>query len=901
MNALLDQFLSEVRDSLQGISEKLMNLEESPDDSTLMNELFRLVHTLKGNSGLFDFPEMTRVLHASEDLMSVVRNGNLGYSRTLADQLMDAMDFIAVLCDGIEMGKQVDAARVADSMHLAESLRDLIPPVEKPAATSCDDLLARITPEPVSTKETTTAIESALCVIPEVSRMAAFRQAQSGKPVFLVTYSPAEDCFFRGADPLFTVLQSPDRIWGRILARESWPAIADLNTYRCVLDFQTLVASSRDSIMEHYRYVIDQVVIDEIRALDLIALEGSPDGSPDGAPNGGPADEDFVSDSLMHLKSNNINALRQGTETMLGLSVPGSWTASVLRWMLVLVDDLPANDRTLARLIESLTTQSKPHWDEAEETVAELVALGQTDSLSEAQLEVRDSIFGAQRRILMLADRPAWYLGRLLSVARVLVNCSCAVGDSAAQREVEAALVHAVDTETSTALLAWLDSYEAKQPGRIKVLPEADMVQVRAMDKDTLNGGSEAISPAEVRKFGRRAEDSIVIAKSLKVDQAKIDRLMNLIGEMVVSKNALPYLAQRAETQYGVRELSRDIKAQYAVINRIAEELQDAIMQVRMMPVSFVFQRFPRMVREISRKLGKEINLQLIGEDTEIDKNIIESLADPLIHVIRNSIDHGIELPAVRCTLGKPPEGKIILRASQDADRVIIEISDDGKGIDPQVMKRKAYEKGFIDENTMERMSDREAINLVFAAGLSTADAVSDLSGRGVGMDVVRNAVDKCNGSITLESEPGKGTTIQISLPLSMAVTQVMIIKSDGQLFGVPMDYVVETVRIPRNMIRSIKHARTTMLRGQLVPLKSLNKQLGLSAEPLVNPDNEIAVLVVKLGTESVGLMVDDFRETLGIIQKPLEGAMGRIAAYSGSAIIGDGSVLMILNLKEVL
>ena len=377
--------------------------------------------------------------------------------------------------------------------------------------------------------------------------------------------------------------------------------------------------------------------------------------------------------------------------------------------------------------------------------------------------------------------------------------------------------------------------------------------------------------------------------------------LFRSIGEMVVSKNALPYLAQRAETQYGVRELSRDIKAQYAVINRIAEELQDAIMQVRMMPVSFVFQRFPRMVREISRKLGKEINLQLIGEDTEIDKNIIESLADPLIHVIRNSIDHGIELPAVRCTLGKPPEGKIILRASQDADRVIIEISDDGKGIDPQVMKRKAYEKGFIDENTMERMSDREAINLVFAAGLSTADAVSDLSGRGVGMDVVRNAVDKCNGSITLESEPGKGTTIQISLPLSMAVTQVMIIKSDGQLFGVPMDYVVETVRIPRNMIRSIKHARTTMLRGQLVPLKSLNKQLGLSAEPLVNPDNEIAVLVVKLGTESVGLMVDDFRETLGIIQKPLEGAMGRIAAYSGSAIIGDGSVLMILNLKEVL
>ena len=244
-------------------------------------------------------------------------------------------------------------------------------------------------------------------------------------------------------------------------------------------------------------------------------------------------------------------------------------------------------------------------------------------------------------------------------------------------------------------------------------------------------------------------------------------------------------------------------KGQYSVINRIADEMQDAIMQVRMMAVSFVFQRFPRLVRDISRKLGKEVQLVLEGEQTEADKNIIESLADPLIHIVRNSLDHGLETPEVRRACGKRETGTLTIRAAQEADRVVIEITDDGKGIDPAIIKRKAYEKGLIDEAALERIDDREAVNLIFAAGLSTAEVISDLSGRGVGMDVVRSAVEKINGTVVIESELGKGTKIRISLPLSMAVTQVMIVESDGQLFGVPMDNVVETVRVPRS-----SHAR---------------------------------------------------------------------------------------------
>jgi two-component system chemotaxis sensor kinase CheA len=336
------------------------------------------------------------------------------------------------------------------------------------------------------------------------------------------------------------------------------------------------------------------------------------------------------------------------------------------------------------------------------------------------------------------------------------------------------------------------------------------------------------------------------------------------------------------------------------VINRVAGEMQDAIMQIRMLPVSFVFQRFPRLVRDLSRKLGKEVSLVLEGEKTEADKNIIEAIADPLIHIVRNSLDHGIELPDVRRRAGKAPEGRLTIRASQESDRVYIDIVDDGKGIDPAIIKRKAYEKGIIDEQTLERISDQDAINLIFAAGFSTAETVSDLSGRGVGMDVVLSAVSRVGGSVSLESAAGRGTRLRLSLPLSMAVTNVMVIESNRQIFGVPMDMVLETVRVPSNTIHSIKNRQTTVLRNRIMPLRSLNELLATDVPQRVNGEDEVATLVVDVHGERVGIMVDAFREVTDIILKPMNGILGSLSGYSGSALLGDGTVLMVLNPKEL-
>jgi len=890
MTPLLAQFLSEARDFLQGIGEKLMLLEDAPADKDLINELFRLVHTLKGNTGLFEFPEMTRVLHAGEDLMDAIRDGRVAYSRELADRLLDAMDFVGLLCDEITATGALGSSQTIDSARLTDGLRLLIPAPSETSSLPGSAAVPAALPAVAEANPSWT-----MAAIPESARMEGYRRGR-GETVFLLTYTPGEGCFYQGDDPFFQARQTPDLLWGGIYTREPWASLKELDAYRCILDFRVLSTATRLELVEHFRYVLDQVKIVEVLPLALVL--------PQGDPNGGPVYEDFVTDALSYLEAGRLPEFEKATRALMELSNPDLWLSSALRWLLLVLEHEPGNLVVLRAIVESLQTLSPPDWGGAaipEDKPAPAPPAPGPSHLYSRQEECVHEIITVQRAILSLADGAPWQKGRIHAAATTLSACLRAIDELDAPEELDSALTLSLAANSGAELISWLDGLHsvATMPSVDRQLTE-ELPLPEDAGGDVLVAGSVPTAEGEI-KFNRRAEDAIGGPKSLKVDQVKIDRLMNLIGEMVVSKNALPYLAGRAETVFGVRELSREIKTQYTVINRIAEEMQDAIMQVCMMPVSFVFQRFPRLVRDTSRKLGKEVNLVFVGEDTEADKNIIEALGDPLVHIVRNSLDHGIETPEVRRVAGKPVAGNLTIRASQESDRVLIEIQDDGKGIDPLAIKRKAYDMGLIDEPTLDRISDQEAVNLVFLPGLSTNEVVSDLSGRGVGMDVVRATVEKVNGSISLASELGKGTRICLSLPLSMAVTKVMIIESDGQFFGVPMESVVETVRVPRARIRAIKRSEATVLRGRIVALKSINTLLGIAASHKANADDESAVLVVRAGEESVGLLVDQFHETADVILKPMTGVLAGLSAFSGSALMGDGSVLMVLNLKGVL
>jgi two-component system chemotaxis sensor kinase CheA len=410
--------------------------------------------------------------------------------------------------------------------------------------------------------------------------------------------------------------------------------------------------------------------------------------------------------------------------------------------------------------------------------------------------------------------------------------------------------------------------------------------------------GDDLPAPSPSAPAARAEDGQKQAAKVLKVEPERIEALLDLVGELVVAKNSLPFLARRAEDEFGSSQLARAIKEQYAIVNRITEALQGAVMRVRMVAVSEVFRRFPRLVRDLSGKLNKRIRLELDGEDVEADKDVVQDLFDPLMHLMRNSLDHGLEGPEERTRAGKPPEGTIRLSATGQEDQVVIELSDDGRGIDPSALKAKAIARGFVTAEAAAKLSDEEALQLIFLAGFSTVEKVTDLSGRGVGMDVVRSMVARVGGQLTLKSVVGKGTTTTITLPLTMAVSHVMVVEAGGVAFGIPFSSIEQTVRVPAQDISRIADGEALVLRGRLVPLCRLARALGLTQTP--RADDTEALLVARVGGAMVGFVIDEFHEAVDVIVKPLVGVLKDMHRYSGTAMLGDGRVLLILDLAEV-
>lgn len=912
MNPLLQQFLIEARDFLEQIGQKLLLLEETPGNEEIIGEIFRAVHTLKGNSGLFDMPYLTSVVHAAEDLLDRVRDHSMEMDPELTDALLDAMDFVSRLLDDVEAGGTIRSDHAGQAGDIAENLRRRLPVRNGVEAEAVGEDASRVEPP---------ADWTWLARIPEADRLAAFDVSAKAGTLMALRYRPEPDCFFKGEDPLLLVRTVPGISLFDITAPEPWPEPSALDVYRCNLQFDLLSSAARDEIEHHFRYVREQVALYELPAFALALPVGDNEAAE--ASMIGPV---FLERAREQLAASDLPGLLGSTDAALDMINPALRAASALRWLrcLIKADVAPAS---VGCLVEALDRDGLPDWkaiaDAAGNRVPRPAGLpvsslaGPPDK--HATLDREDAQFWhdlviTQISVLSRPVRRAEHAGRIRSVRNVLASLLHVAGRSESLPELEAATQRALEGHDPALLAGFIEggilgAAPIKQLSEVPSLdPSIELPEEPPREQPALELaiGSE---PSVARSAGsgdparRNAEvpagDRGV--RVLKVPQEKVDRLMDLIGEMVVAKNALPYLAARAEDHFGSRDLSREIKSQYAIINRIAEEMQDGIMQVRMLPVGAVFQRFPRLVRDVARQLGKVVRLVVEGEETEADKNIVESLADPMIHILRNSLDHGLETPEVRRAQGKPEEGRLTVRASQEGDRVLIEIEDDGKGIDAAVVKRKAFEKGLIDEQRLESLTDAEAVQLVFAPGFSTAEQISNLSGRGVGMDVVKSSLEKVGGHVRLTSEKGKGTRILLSLPLSVSVSNVMMVQIAGQQYGVPMESVVETVRVASKDIHAFKDQRTAVLRGHIVPLYGANQLLRCGSIPKPNGDDEYAVLVVRIGGQTVGIIVDGFAQTIDVILKPLEGPLANIVGFSGSALLGNGSVLLVLNLKELL
>jgi two-component system chemotaxis sensor kinase CheA len=387
------------------------------------------------------------------------------------------------------------------------------------------------------------------------------------------------------------------------------------------------------------------------------------------------------------------------------------------------------------------------------------------------------------------------------------------------------------------------------------------------------------------------------VSRTLRVDAQRIDALVRLAGEFTVAKNALVHLSRLAAATGNA--LAPALKSQQAALDHLVGQLQHTALDLRVLPLRVVFQRFPRLVREISATMGKQVELKIAGEETEADKAIVEMLFEPLLHLIRNALDHGVEDAALREARGKPPVATIGILASRQGNQVVIEISDDGGGMDAQRIGRTAAERGLIPVGALEGMSEAEVLELAFAPGFSTTASVTALSGRGVGMDAARAAVERIGGRVTLRSQAGLGTTVRCLLPFSVMMTKVMSVEAGGQMFGVPLDAVVETIRVPRSSLGSIGAARAIVVREQTIPVLSLGQMLGQSGA--VRDTDEATIVIAGFAGQHCGLDVDALGERLEIILKPLEGLLAGTPGISGTTLLGDGRVLLVLDVAELL
>ncbi|MCB1215783.1 chemotaxis protein CheW [bacterium] len=431
-----------------------------------------------------------------------------------------------------------------------------------------------------------------------------------------------------------------------------------------------------------------------------------------------------------------------------------------------------------------------------------------------------------------------------------------------------------------------IDTEEKKQAE-----PEPQAMATAGQAAAASAAGSKASTPQQAQAQQQaRGNEKVRHAQTIRVDTERLDMLLNLVGELVIGKTRLHQLAQDTRN----REMSDSIEH----FGQVVFDLQSVVMQTRMVPIETVFNRFPRMIRDLAKSRDKKISLEMSGAETEMDRTVIDEIGDPLVHLIRNSVDHGLESPAEREAAGKDPEGNLHLAAFHEGSNVFIQIRDDGRGIDPDIIRKKAVEKGIISQDAAAKLSNQEAIELIFEPGFSTAEQITDISGRGVGMDAVRSKIDYLNGEVNMTSEKGKGTVVTIKLPLTLAIVQAQLVDIAREVFAIPLAYIEETLKVRSEDIKRANQKDVIMLRGDILPLVYMRELLG--SPPSDERADSMFVIVVASGKQRVGLVADRPLAQMEIVIKSLGRFLQEAPYMAGGTILGDGRVALILDVAQL-
>ena len=949
---LFADFIAEAKEHLETIEPNLLELEKSPDNLALLNEIFRPMHSLKGASGFLGLNRINQMAHKSENILDALRKGSMVVTPAIMDVILAATDALRQMIDNLEASNaegdvaiepimaQIDAIMAGDAPETTPVAQPPEPSVQAVQAPQPD-------PAPAAPAEPSPTAEAASTSAAADHGEQLRNQGLSGKE--WVATLPAKPVYALTA---FGEGHLKDFI------DESSEIIENLNNG--LLELEENPTGKTDLVNDLFRFFHNMKGNSGIIGYnELNALTHEAETLLNNVRQGKITPSHELIDLLL-LVVDMMEALVQKIDVSSGQVTPFE-TEPVVRQLqaalaggpVALPDELltaqgngqadpeapPAEEPEPAAQeadhpVEVVSPTIIPVGSEGDDAEAFRVTVRQQMEIIHAALETlkkdgthKDSI-DAIYRCLVAVKNACGFMG--LTDIKVYAERTAGIVDQGRTSGIdfglmvdllsqEVAIINdMVDKALAEGKAVHVDAPEEPEtppvsPAAAKPAAAATVPQAADPTPSAPNPGaprpaaSPAPKPAAAKpaapagKAGAPGVPEHKSSSTIRVDHERLDHLMNLIGELIINRNRYTLIARSLEDSghdVDISQVAQSLSETTYAMARISDDLQDTIMKVRMVPVSSVFSRFPRLVRDLSRKSGKEVDLVMEGEETELDKSVVEVIGDPLVHLIRNSVDHGIEPEEERVAAGKPPHGKVTLRAFHKGNSVAIEIEDDGKGIDPAKMREVAVHKGLMSAEEAAQLDDREAIELIFAPGFSSAEKITDISGRGVGMDVVRTNIKNLKGSVSTHSEVGKGTRFTLSLPLTLAIIDALMVNVSGQMYAIPLDAVSETTKIEAVRLTDVKGRKAVTLRGEVLGVVELAEMLGL---PRTDPLPEVlAVVVIHDNDRRLGLVVDRLLERQEIVIKPLGAYLGDLKGISGATIMGDGSVILILDPHEV-
>ncbi len=923
---LFADFIIEAKEHLETIEPNLLELEKAPDNLSLLNEIFRPMHSLKGASGFLGLNRMNGLAHKAENILDELRKGTMAVTSEIMDTILAATDALRQMIDNLEA---TNTEGDVDTSAIIATL-DAIMAGETPAA-------------PLTAKEAAPAapaapVEAPAPQAPVVASVAEPMDSGSGRmgdvqawiegladqPAYALTAfgeghlrdftEEAKENVSNLSDGLLEL--EKHREGQHDLINDIFRFFHNLKGNSGIIGFHEMngLTHEAETLLNAVRkdeYPVTSPLVDllllAVDVLEALIYRIDP-----------------AKGQVTPFDTSEILGKLQKAVAGEGVSLPESLMAAVP------VAAAPAPDVSVEAGCPAVSEGAGHSQEDVQifrETVAQQMGniKGALDGMRAdgANRDFPDAMYRSLSTLqnccgFMGLEEIKVYAGRTAGIVDQGRNTGIDFSLMADLLDQECAIIADMIEAAITGMgggapAAAAPKAEASAP--VPAEPAAAKVEAASSEdapaaeapKPATPAAKPAPAPAALAAPGGKAptpakadEAQNKSSSTIRVDHEKLDHLMNLIGELIINRNRYSMLARQLEeishSQVGV--IAQNLSETTYAMARISDDLQDTIMKVRMVPVSSVFSRFPRLVRDLSRTSGKEVELIMEGEETELDKSVVEVIADPLVHLIRNSVDHGIEPEDARRERDKDPKGTVWLRAYYKGNSVAIEIEDDGKGIDPEKMREVAIRKGILTPEEAKLLDERESMELIFAPGFSSAEVITDISGRGVGMDVVRTNIKNLKGSISISSEVGKGTKFTLSLPLTLAIIDALMVNVDKEMFAIPLDAVSETTKIEASRLTDVKGRKAVTLRGEVLGIVSLAELLGLPSH--MAEQEMLSVVVIQDGERRLGLVVDRLLERQEVVIKPLGSYLGDIKGISGATIMGDGSVILILDPHEI-